>query len=526
MLGTEWALRHFNADGSLRWQHAVPGPVWGVNLPTDGAQAGQIVVAAYGDGTLRWHRLRDGAELLAFFPHADRQRWVLWTPSGYYDASPGAEDLIGWHVNRGPDQAADFYPASRFRERFYRPDIIDRVLDTLDEAQAVAQANAAADRREATVRVDQVLPPVVDLLAAPQRFADTQVPIRIRVRTPADAPATRLRVLVNHQIQPASRAARPMTSDGGQELDLTLPPQDSEVQILADNRHGSSVPLTLRLQWAGDRKVFDLGQQGQRAASKPRLWVLAVGVSQYQDTAVRPLAFAHLDAQAFAQTLAGQQGKAYSAVHTRVLLDAQASRQAVLDGLDWLQRSVAEGDVGIVFLAGHGFTMATDHRYYFGSHDVQLARLTDTGVPYSAIQEAMVAFNLRGGGTRAVFFIDTCHAGDASGARLLGNVKTSNADQLAAELSRQENQVLVFASSRGDQFSLEDPRLGHGVFTKALLEGLGEEWRADAFGLGAVTYKGLDAWVSVRVPVLSSRRQTPRLLAPPGGVDDFALATK
>ena len=27
---------------------------------------------------------------------------VAWTPKGYYAASPGAEGLIGWHVNRDP----------------------------------------------------------------------------------------------------------------------------------------------------------------------------------------------------------------------------------------------------------------------------------------------------------------------------------------------------------------------------------------------------------------------------------------
>ena len=82
-----------------------------------------MLVVAYGDGTIRWHRWSDGEELLALFAHADRTRWVLWTPSGYYDASAGAEELIGWHLNRGQDEAADFFPASRFRARFYRPDV-------------------------------------------------------------------------------------------------------------------------------------------------------------------------------------------------------------------------------------------------------------------------------------------------------------------------------------------------------------------------------------------------------------------
>jgi hypothetical protein len=30
---------------------------------------------------------------------------VAWTPGSYYAASPGGEDLIGWHVNRGPGHA-------------------------------------------------------------------------------------------------------------------------------------------------------------------------------------------------------------------------------------------------------------------------------------------------------------------------------------------------------------------------------------------------------------------------------------
>ena len=65
------------------------------------------------DGTIRWYRWSDGEELLALFIHVPTKRWVAWTPTGYYMASPGAEDLIGWHINRGWNQQADFFPASR-----------------------------------------------------------------------------------------------------------------------------------------------------------------------------------------------------------------------------------------------------------------------------------------------------------------------------------------------------------------------------------------------------------------------------
>ncbi len=104
---------------------------------------GRLALAAYGDGTIRWHRAADGGELLAFFPHRDGRRWVVWTPSGYWDASPGGETLIGWHVNRGDDREAVFHPAWRFGKKRHRPAVIDRILVTLDEAEAVRQADAA-----------------------------------------------------------------------------------------------------------------------------------------------------------------------------------------------------------------------------------------------------------------------------------------------------------------------------------------------------------------------------------------------
>ena len=99
LLGTNYFLYLFDKGGSEIWRVRVPGGAFDVNISADG----RVAVAALGDGTIRWYRMKEGKELLAFFPHADKKRWVLWTPSGYYDASPGAEEFIGWHVNNGSE---------------------------------------------------------------------------------------------------------------------------------------------------------------------------------------------------------------------------------------------------------------------------------------------------------------------------------------------------------------------------------------------------------------------------------------
>ena len=135
-------------------------------------------------------RASDGAELLAFFVYVPDKTWIAWTPSGYYAASPGGEDLIGWHVNgKGWDDTPDFFPASRFRERFYRPDIVQLVLITLDEAKAIEEANAAADRK--TDDDSLVLPPVVELIADPRGIeakerTRLQIPLALAIAAPGD----------------------------------------------------------------------------------------------------------------------------------------------------------------------------------------------------------------------------------------------------------------------------------------------------------------------------------------------------
>ena len=84
-LGSDFWLRAFDADGKQLWERAGPAAAWGVNISDDG----RIIVAAYRDGTIRWQRWSDGAELLALFVNRKTKAWVAWTPSGYYNASPG-----------------------------------------------------------------------------------------------------------------------------------------------------------------------------------------------------------------------------------------------------------------------------------------------------------------------------------------------------------------------------------------------------------------------------------------------------
>ena len=101
LLGTEWCLRLFDGKGREIWNVAAPSVAWGVNISGDG----RFALGAFGDGTIRWYDLRDGRELLAFFPHKDGKRWVAWTPEGFFAASEGGGAALG--LSPQPRRRAD-----------------------------------------------------------------------------------------------------------------------------------------------------------------------------------------------------------------------------------------------------------------------------------------------------------------------------------------------------------------------------------------------------------------------------------
>jgi WD40 repeat protein len=141
VLGSEWNLRAFDADGKEVWRTKTPGVAWAVNISGDG----RLAVAALGDGTIRWYRMDDGRLLLSLKVLSDRKNWVAWTPEGFYDATQGALGVLKWEVNRGYDAAAEAVSVSSI-PKLRRADVLPLVLQQLETLRALGIADLAAAR--------------------------------------------------------------------------------------------------------------------------------------------------------------------------------------------------------------------------------------------------------------------------------------------------------------------------------------------------------------------------------------------
>ncbi len=504
LLGTDYFLRSYDKQGAELWKSSTEGIVWGVNVSGNG----RLALASLSDGTIRWYRMQDGQELLAFFPYNDevledsrqeqplfpprtgKKHWVLWTPQGYHQFSLGGNPMMGWHKNNVLDQEADFLVVPKV---YHRPDII---------AQALSEKGVEKDQLE--YRASEEIPPRVEIIFPQenQEIQESQITLKYTLESYQGEEITSVKILIDGKVVEAKEGLK--TIEGALETrtaQITLPSRNCKISVIARNRYPVDGLADVNIKWAGKY-------------SRPDLYILAIGVGQYEDPELPPLRFANNDANDLVELMKKQEQGLYEKVVIRTLLDEEATQKSILKGLDWIRSEITSRDVAMIFFSGHGMKDARDDSYYFLPADSKKEELLVTAVSYDHIKNAI--FSIAG---KALVFVDSCYSGNVLGAKNFDNDITF----IIQELAQAENGVVAFTSSTGKQISYEDPKWGNGAFTKALLEGLrGERF----FGKrGEITVNMLELYISQRVKELTEGRQTPASKKP-DTVADFTVAIK
>jgi WD40 repeat protein len=496
ILGTEWNLYKVNNSGKMIWKTPLPDFAWLVNISGND----KVVAAAIADGTLRWYSMEDGKELLSLYFSNDYKRWVLFTPSGYYDASPGAEDILGWHINNGKDQAPSFFPISRFRDKFYRPDIIDLVLQTYNEEQAIALANKTHEGI-ITTDIQQKRPPTITILSPPNGVGvyDDVIELQYSVSTPGNSPVTSIRALVNGRPVATERGITIKSPKERNKLKVNIPHEDCTITLLAENENGLSPEANIHLVYKKPEKP--------NTATRPNAYLLVIGISNYMDASLK-LNLPAKDARDFAAILKQQEGTSYSKVDVKTLSNTDATKANILDAFDWLSnKAYGKEDVVMIFFAGHGIN-DNNNIYYMLPFDANIEKLRSSCVNFEELRQTISGIK-----AKVLVFLDACHS---------GNVMSNNLyiNGLVNMLSGSGTGAVTFTSSTGKEVSYETAEWNNGAFTKALLEGL--SGKAQVPGKNKITYKSLDLYVSERVADLTDNKQHPTTVPAPN-LPDFLI---
>jgi WD40 repeat protein len=453
--------------------------------------------------------------LATLFVASDNE-WVYWTPQGYYAASAGGEQYIGWQINQGNNKTAEFYPVSVFRKQFLNPELVKKTIALGSFKYALEELNAESRKPVTERAISDVLPPKVEwLMPKEPTLNTTQNPIRIQAAIRSNSDITEIKVLVNGRPRPelvegvqatgrglVLSVPTPVTDRRASakekmiDQEVTLTPGKNTIAIFAANENAGVT---------SDERIIQYYESGEEEWLKPNLYMVSIGVSQYQRSALR-LEYADADAQAISQLFRAQEGKLYKTVSIKELDNENATRDNILDALDWLEKETTQKDVAVIFIASHG---QNDERgnFYILPTDGDPDKLRRTGVDWSDFRE--ILGNLP---SRVLLFVDTCHSGQLGKNLYTLRGQIDNTEAIR-ELASDENGVVILAASTGKEFSMERPDWGHGAFTKALLDAM-EAGNADLNQDGIISLQELDYYVSERVKELTNGVQHPTTLKP------------
>jgi WD40 repeat protein len=515
LLGVDGQVYRFDREGNQIWRKALPSTAWGLNISGDG----RLFTVAIGDGTIRWYRMDTAVEQLAFFPHPDRRRWIAWCPEGYFDASPGAEELIGFHLNAGSAQEAAFIPMNNLYDVFYRPDIIQAKLRGDDIGPLVTLTPEEALRNP---------PPKARFTTVPPKSADAKSKVCYRIESSGGGIGEvrlfqngkliksdgfyrevalkekddRVRIAglssraiyqemrslaVSRKDDVTSLAAKPKGQTFEECVEVEPTPGENEIGVAAFNAPNTVQGFMATASFTSTRK-----------AEEPHLYILAVGIDSYRDSGIN-LKYAAKDARDFMQRLPKRAASLFMPenIHLVSLVDSQAGKEGILAAIAKLSQTVKQGDSFIFFTASHGVLL--QNQYYIVTADFD-GDLTSTKALISSNE--IVEMSKRIKSLSQLYIFDTCHAGGIDA--IISGLYDARMSVMAKKMG-----LHIFASAGSVQAAL-DGYQGNGLYTHTLLAGIANGKEVDREQEGSVTVKKLGRYSREKTTEISNRLGHPQ----------------
>ncbi len=232
--------------------------------------------------------------------------------------------------------------------------------------------------------------------------------------------------------------------------------------------------------------------------AKPKLYLVTIGINDYKNPKYK-LNYAVADADGVNENVKKFSNGLFHEVVPYVIRNDQAIKNNIHTALNEIKEKALEQDVLVFYYAGHG-VMATDNaaeEFYIVPHDVtQLygsSQLSEKAIPASYLKEFAQTVNAQ----KQFFILDACQSSGA----IEGFAHRGVAEEKAiAQLARSTGSFWL-ASTGTDQYASEFDKLGHGLFTWLLMDGI--QGKADADNDQKLTVRELVTYIENKVPLLS-----------------------
>jgi WD40 repeat protein len=449
---------------------------------------GRLVASGSWDTTTRIWKTETGELLVTLFG-SSRGEWLALTPEGFFNASsPGAASLLG--IVRG----LDAYGIDQLWQSLYAPDLVREKLagdpsGEVVKAAAVTSLEKVLDSGKAP-RVAIVSP------ATGEISGEEIVTAEAAIAAQADGGIGRVEWRVNGVTVGVSNPAP--GADGMLSVSqlLALDAGENTIEVVAYNGRNlvASAPAQTKVTWQGT------------PASKPRLYLLAIGINRYVDQggiggpgakAFPPLALAETDALALAGALQRAGQALYGDVRVRTALNEEATADSLDAIVTEMAAEIGPRDTFVLFAAAHGYSH--QGRFYLIPQDHQGGTAPEALAAHAIDQQRLqdwLANRIKA--RRALILLDACESGALTSGHIRSRFEGAGSDAAIGRLHEAIGRPVLTAAGVG-QSALEITDLGHGVFTSAVIDSFR---KGDTNDDGKVSLSELVAHVQDLVPKL------------------------
>jgi WD40 repeat protein len=443
---------------------------------------GRTLAAGSSDTTIKLWSL-DAGQLIVSLLALDDGNWISYTPDGYYTGSQGASKYVTWRVGNR------VYEFDQFFERFFKPEIVARVI----QGEKVEISNSIAKG---------LSPPPEVTITSPRPGAvlnDQDIAITVEAKD-AGGGVDEIRLFQNGKIISDETRQLVRTTVTNKTFQVTLLPGINTFRATAFNKDRTeSNPAEIKIEL-------------KAVEASSNLYILAIGLNEYKNTRYN-LNYGRADAQAVADAVEQRGRGIFKEIKKRVIFDSEATRPNIEAAFNEIIRQAKPQDAFVFYYAGHGVMSESDDKnpadFYLVPYEVVRiyggdGSLTTNGIGARNLREMLK--NVRA--QKQLIILDACESG---GAVETIAMRGASEEKAIMQLARSAG-VAVLASAGQDQVATEFSKLGHGVFTYALLKALSGE--ADGAPKdGKITIKELEAYINDQVPELTKlyrgKRQDP-----------------
>ncbi|MBL7806523.1 MAG: caspase family protein [Saprospiraceae bacterium] len=458
-------------------------------LQLDFSADGRRLISVSRDKTVRIWDL-DTQNEIACIVHLNQHDWAVTTPSGLFDASPGAMELMYFLVGE------EVIELEQLKKRYYEPGLLSKLMGF-----------ASDELRNVEEFMDLTLYPGIQA-----EIADNQLKIQLTER---NGGIGKLSLFING----TERGPEDINPERKMKLSIDLKTfskylRDDTLNTIAlrvYNAEGwlKSQAYKLPYIYTGVKGSGQGSDTPGLGNAKPRLFAILVGTADYSGEKL-DLKYADQDAASMAAAIASAGKELYdNDVYIRLFttgsnltegasggipneLSSKANIKAAFEALA-KQDQVQPTDVVVCYFSGHGITYgeAENAQFYYLTKDIASEDLSDPEVrrQYTISTDTLTNWIKNIAALKQVLIFDACNSGKIVESLASIGKKELNPSQVRAfDEMKDRTGMFILTGSAADKVSYEASQYGQGLLTYSLLQGmsgfaLADENRVDVMTL-------------------------------------------